>query len=242
MNRENLRILGVVGARSGSKSLPHKNIMPILGKPMLAWIIEAAKRSKYISRIVISTDSPEYRDIAVQYGAEAPFLRPAEISGDHSPDFDWLHHAAVWLNDNEQWKADVIVRLPPTSPLCRTEEIDACIEKLLETPDATASYTVLPAPKHPYKLWRRDGDRIKPFFNDELTGFRDAFNHARQLLPKAYFYIDSSAIKWDTLVEQKRMAGDNVVFYEIPEGVDIDVQGDVDEVERILRERHGEAQ
>src|SRR3990167_10498932 len=79
-----LNILGVVGARSGSKSLPNKNILPLVGKPMMSWIIGAAKRSSLITRVVLSTDSPAYAEIGRQYGAETPFMRPPELCGDRS--------------------------------------------------------------------------------------------------------------------------------------------------------------
>ncbi len=90
MSASPLKVLGIVGARSGSKSIPHKNIRPLCGKPLLAWITEAAKNSKYINRLIISTDSPEYATIAQQYGAEALFLRPAELAKDSVPDFDFF--------------------------------------------------------------------------------------------------------------------------------------------------------
>src|SRR3989344_1952415 len=120
----NINILGVVGARSGSKSIPDKNIRPLLGKPLLGWIIEAAKRSKYLSRLILSTDSEKYAEIGRGFGAEAPFFRPAEISGDSADDISYLSHAVDWLRNNEKWKADIILRLPPTTPLCTTESID----------------------------------------------------------------------------------------------------------------------
>src|SRR3989344_851906 len=144
----NLKVLAVVGARSGSKGIPDKNIKPLLGKPLMAWIIEAGKASKYITRVVLSTDSPEYAEIGKKYGAEVPFLRPKELAEDHVPDFPWIHHAAVWLAENEGWKADIIVRLPPTSPTCKTEDIDACIELLLNDPSADSSYTIIEPAKH----------------------------------------------------------------------------------------------
>ncbi|QQG45459.1 MAG: SDR family oxidoreductase [Candidatus Sungiibacteriota bacterium] len=234
---QNLKILGVVGARSGSKTIPHKNIKPLLGKPLLSWIIEAAKRSQYLTRVVLSTDSPEYAEIGRRYGAETPFLRPKELAEDHVPDFDWLHHAAVWLAENEGWKADVIVRLPPTSPICRTEDVDATIKLLLDDPTADSAYTIMEPAKHPYKMWRIKGDAIEPFLTESFTGIRDAYNKPRQSYPRAYFYIDSSAIRWKTLVENKSMAGDRVRYHVIDEAVDIDTEKDFERAEAILQER-----
>src|SRR3989338_8656060 len=107
-----LRILGIVGARSGSKNISNKNIKLLAGKPLMAWIIEAAKKSRYINRLILSTDSPEYAEVGKKYGAEVPFLRPAELAQDSVPDFDFLYHAATWMRDNAGFQADIILRLP----------------------------------------------------------------------------------------------------------------------------------
>lgn len=237
MIKHNPKILGVVGARSGSKGVPHKNIKPLLGKPLLAWIIEAAKRSKYISRVVLSTDSLEYAALGRQYGAETPFLRPKELAEDHIPDFDWLYHAALWLKEHEGWQAGIIVRLPPTSPLCKTEDIDACIKLLIDDPEADSSYTIIESPKHPYKMWRIVGDVIEPFLPESFTGIKDAYNKPRQSYPKAYFYIDSSAIRWNTLVLQKSMAGERVRYHIIDNAIDIDSEDDFLRAEEVLHKR-----
>lgn len=234
-----LKILGVVGARSGSKGLQHKNIKLLLGKPLMAWIIEAAKASKYVSRVVLSTDSTEYAEIGRKYGAETPFLRPKELAEDSVPDFPWIHHAAVWLAENEGWKADIIVRLPPTSPICKTEDIDACIELLLKDPSADSAYTIIEPTKHPYKMWRvqDNGEYIEPFLPESFTGISEAYNKPRQSYPKAYLYIDSSAIRWRTLVENQSMAGKKVRYRIINEAVDIDTKKDFAVVEEILKKR-----
>lgn len=234
-----INVLGVVGARSGSRSIPHKNIRPLLGKPLLAWIIEAAKQSKYINRLIISTDSQEYAKIAKQYGAEAPFMRPANLAEDHVPDFDYLYHAAVWLADHDGWKADIILRLPPTTPLCRPEHIDACVELLLNDPSADSSRTVTPVSKHPYKLWREHNGYIEPFLTSEFTGFKDAHNIPRQAFPKAFQHVDVIALRWNTLVEQKSMAGEKVRYHIIPkeDAVDIDSELDFQVAELLLKRR-----
>ncbi|OGG50608.1 hypothetical protein A2704_05060 [Candidatus Kaiserbacteria bacterium RIFCSPHIGHO2_01_FULL_54_36b] len=237
-----LNILGVVGARSGSKSLPNKNILPLLGKPMMSWIIGAAKRSSLITRVVLSTDSPAYAEIGRQYGAETPFMRPPELCGDLVPDFDWLYHAATWLHSNEGWKADIIVRLAPTFPLCKTADIDACLQLLIDHPEADSCYTVIEAPKHPYKMWKmKDDVYIEPIFPDSVINLKDVFNQPRQLLPRAYVYIDASAIRWRTLVEEKRIAGGKVLPYLIADAVDVDHVKDFEKAEEILRSRMGES-
>ncbi len=238
------KVLGVVGARSGSKAIPHKNIKPLFGKPLLAWIIEAAKASSLVSRVVVSTDSPEYAEIARSFGAEAPFLRPKELAEDHVPDFDYLYHAALWLRDNEGWKADIILRLPPTTPLCRTESIDACIRLLTDDPRADSSRTVALASKHPYKLWRATGTGyIEPFLSESFTGLKDAHNMPRQAFPKAFQHVDVIALRWRTLVHDKSMAGASVRYHEIPkkEAIDIDSEIDFHVAEYLLKKRFEES-
>lgn len=233
------KVLAVVGARSGSKSIPNKNIKPLLGKPLLVWVIEAAKASKYVSRIVLSTDSPEYAEIGRKYGAETPFLRPKELAGDSVPDFDYLYHAATWLRDNENWQADIILRLPPTTPLCKPESIDACIELLMNNPEADSSRTITPASKHPYKLWRTNGKYLEPFLSEEFTGLKDAHNMPRQSFPQAFSHVDVIALRWNTLVNKKAMAGEKILYHQIPktEAVDIDTDIDFLVAETLLKKR-----
>ncbi|KKW35729.1 hypothetical protein A2852_01360 [Candidatus Adlerbacteria bacterium RIFCSPHIGHO2_01_FULL_54_23] len=234
-----LKVLGVIGARSGSKSIPHKNIRPLAGKPLFAWIADAAKKSKYVTRLVMSTDSPEYAKIANEHGVETPFLRPAELSGDKVPDWDYLNHAATWLRDNENWKADIILRLPSTTPLCLPEHIDGCVELLINDPEADSSRTVVTAQKHPYKLWRSDGTYLKPFLSEEFTGFKDAHNHPRQSFPEAYSHVDVIALHWKTLMEDKAMAGEKIRFHKIKkeDAVDVDTETDFLLAELLLKKR-----
>ncbi|TSC96847.1 MAG: N-acylneuraminate cytidylyltransferase [Parcubacteria group bacterium Athens0714_26] len=234
-----LKVLAIVGARAGSKGIPNKNIKPLLGKPLMAWIIEAAKASKYVNRVIVSTDSPEYAKIAKKYGAEVPFLRPTEISSDSTPDFNYLYHATAWLKKNENWQADIILRLPPTTPLCTTEHIDACIKLLLNDSSADSSRTITPASKHPYKLWRTNGEYLEPFLSEKFTGLKDAHNMPRQSFPPAYSHIDVIALRWKTLMENKLMAGKKIRYYLIPknEAVDIDTEIDFIVAEELLKKR-----
>src|SRR5437870_3414184 len=97
-------VLGVVQARSGSKGVPGKNIRSLLGKPLMAWMIEAARRSKRIDRLVLSTDSPEYAEIGRSFGAEVPFLRPKELATDSATDLQVMTHALTWLKEKESFE------------------------------------------------------------------------------------------------------------------------------------------
>lgn len=232
-------VLGVVGARSGSKSIPHKNIRPLSGKPLMAWIIEAAKQSPYVTRLVLSTDSPEYAEIGRRFGAETPFLRPAKLADDAASDIDYLTHAVSWLEEHENWKPDIILRLPPTTPFCKTESINTCVELLLSDPEATSARTIVPASKHPYKLWRTEGERLVSFVPKELTGFAEPSNMARQLFPPAFSHVDVIAVRYDTLMRERLLTGNKARFHRIEkiDAVDIDTEADFLLAEILLKRR-----
>src|SRR5262245_17436437 len=130
--------LAIIPARGGSKGVPRKNIRCFCGKPLIAWTIEEARKTRHPLRIVISTDDPETARVAEQYGAEAPFLRPAEISGDLATDIEFLLHALDFFKARENYEPKIILRLPPTSPLRTADDINHGITKLLDTSDADA--------------------------------------------------------------------------------------------------------
>jgi len=108
--------LALIPARSGSKSLPHKNVREFAGKPLLAHSIDHALAARTIGRVIVSTDSEHYAAIAREYGAETPFLRPAELATDHATDLVVFQHALAWLREHEDWEPDIVVHLRPTYP------------------------------------------------------------------------------------------------------------------------------
>ena len=143
-------VVGFIFARGGSKGVPHKNIRPLAGKPLIAYAIETALASELINRVIVSTDDEEIAAVAQQYGAEVPFMRPAELAQDNSPEWLAWQHAIRMLEATEgEPKMDVFVCIPPTSPLRAVEDIDACIQMLLES-DADLVITVKPAERNPY--------------------------------------------------------------------------------------------
>lgn len=239
-NNQTPKVLAVIGARSGSKSIPYKNIYPLGGKPLMAWVIETAKQSRYISRLVVSTDSEEFAKIANLYGAQTPFLRPKEISDDNADDISYLTHATKWLEENEKWQADIILRLPPTTPFCKTESIDSCIELLLNDPSATSARTIKPAPKHPYKLWRVENDELKPFILKEVTGLKEPSNAPRQSFPPAFAHVDVIAVRYSTLIHEGLLTGRRVRFHMLgkDDAIDIDTLNDLSFAEMLIRKLH----
>src|SRR5208337_4643829 len=122
------KVLALIPARGGSKGVPRKNIRPLLGKPLIAWTIEEAKKSRYIDRIVVSTEDEEIAGVSAHYGAEVPFLRPEEMAKDESPTLDCVVHALNWMRDKENYIPDLLLLLEVTAPLKTFEDIDSAIE------------------------------------------------------------------------------------------------------------------
>ena len=114
-------IMALIPARGGSKSIPRKNLMMIAGKPLIAYSIEHALQSRYVTRTIVSTDDPEIADVARGLGAEVPFLRPSEFAQDLSPDIDVFRHALTWLRDRQGYQCELVVHLRPTGPVRRVD-------------------------------------------------------------------------------------------------------------------------
>jgi CMP-N,N'-diacetyllegionaminic acid synthase len=164
------RVLAIVPARAGSKGLPGKNIRPLHGKPLLAWPIAAALGSRRVDRTIVSTDSAEYAAIAVAHGAEAPFLRPAELASDTAPSIDFILHAIDTLAaDGDVY--DFVVLLEPTSPLTEAADIDAALDQLVvaqDVADAIVGVTPLET-AHPAFAVRCESDgRIRPLLSESF--------------------------------------------------------------------------
>lgn len=142
-------ILAVIPARGGSKGVPNKNIKDLCGKPLIAYTIEQARKSQYIDRTIVSTDSLEIADIAERFGAEVPFMRPEELATDKSGTLDVLVNAIEWLEENEKYRFDILVLLHATTPLREPEDIDHSIELLVEK-RAGSVFSVTEAHRNPY--------------------------------------------------------------------------------------------
>lgn len=230
-----MNILALIPARGGSKSIPRKNIRLFAGHPLIAWSIAAALASETVTRTLVSTDDEEIAAIARRYGAETPFLRPAECSADSTPDLPVFQHALHWLAENEDYHPEIVVQLRPTSPFRRVWHIDRAVEALIQRPDADAVRTVCVPFQNPFKMWRITADGLmQPLIQ---TSFREAYNMPRQALPEAYWqtgYVDAA---WsDTLLTKDSMTGDRILPLVIDpsEWIDIDSPDDWRRAERLL--------
>lgn len=144
-----MTIVAFIFARGGSKGLPGKNIRLLGGKPLIAWSIEQALSVNRISKVVVSTDSAEIANIALAYGAEVPFLRPAELASDTSPEWESWRHALSFLKERDGTLPKIMVSLPATAPLRAISDIDQCIDEYLSS-EVDAVITVTEAYRSPY--------------------------------------------------------------------------------------------
>jgi len=184
MTHSSLRIHGLITARGGSRGIPRKNVLPLAGKPVLAWTIEAALASPRIDRVVLSTDDEEIARVGRQWGAEVPFLRPPELATADAGHFDVVLHALDWLRDDGD-EPDYVMLLQPTSPLRTATDIDNAVA-VAERHGADSVVSVAEShDRHPY-LMRRIGPvgQLELFVEAPVSGEPGS---RRQALPPAYF-------------------------------------------------------
>jgi len=187
-----MKVLALIPARGGSKGIPRKNVRSIAGKPLIAWTIEAALRSSMLKEVVVSTDDLEIAEVAQQWGARTPFMRPPELALDNTPGIDPVLHALDMLSG-----FDAVLLLQPTSPLRSTEDIDNCIA-LAERTNAQCVVSVCEPAQHPYWTYRLDGvGHLQPL--QDLP-----FVSRRQELPPVYAANGALYFARTTWLQEKR--------------------------------------
>lgn len=231
------KIIAIIPARGGSKGIPGKNIIDLGGFPLLAYSVAAAKLSKNISRVIVSTDSHQIADIAKKYGAEVPFLRPEEFSSDSSPDADFVKHALNWLKKNENYQPDYLVHLRPTTPLRDPELVDRAIEKFINDASATALRSAHELKESPHKFFEMDGEFFKGLFPKDARP--DYHNMPRQVFRPAYHpngYVD--VIKAETVKNQNVIHGNKIMAFVTPFVFELDALEDLDYIKFDLQRRN----
>ena len=223
-------IICIVPARSGSKSIPHKNIRRYDTIPLMAHSIRVAKKCPSIDKVVVSTDSEIYQKIALSFGAEAPFLRPEEFSTDTSLDYEFCKHFIDWNNQNKWCPIpDLIVQLRPTYPNRTPEVVEDCIQKFTAKINSHDSLrTVVPMDYPAYKTYSIQNEHLIPIIS-ELPNVPQPFNQPRQLLPNTYWHNGSvDIIKVSSLLKYQTIHGENILPYVMPknETYDIDTEED----------------
>ena len=222
-----LKILAVIPARSGSKSVPNKNVRLIAGKPLMAYSIEHAFTSKYINRVILSTDSLAYAQIGTKYGAEVPFLRPSEFAQDQSIDIEVFKHCLEWLQENENYVPDICVHLRPTHPVRNPADIDRAIELLVENDDVDSVRSIVQAPESVFKMWFvKENNVLEPAVKTDIP---EAYNMPRQALPVAYVQNASIDVVRKTVITEKNsMTGSRILGYLMEENFDIDTDSELE--------------
>ena len=181
-------ILAIIPARGGSKGIPRKNIRNFSGYPLIAWSIAAGLKSELVTRVIVSTDDDEIAAVARQWGAQTPFLRPAQFAQDNTTDLPVFEHALQWLAENENYHPDVLVQLRPTSPIRPGTCVDDAIRILLQNPAADSVRGVVPAGQNPHKMWRLDAGLQAPMQNLlAVPGIAEPYNAPRQILPNIFW-------------------------------------------------------
>lgn len=202
--------------------MPRKNIIPLLGKPLIAWTIEQAKESRYIDKVIVSTDDREIAEVSKKYGAEIPFLRPKELAEDDSKVIDAILLVIEWIEKNDMYY-DLIVLLQPTTPLRTSEDIDNSIE-LLFSKKAQAIVSVCEVEHHPHlaNTLPEDGS-MENFLSFELA------NKNRQQLPVFYRLNGAIYLAYlDYLMAKKGFFGEGTYAYLMQRRKSIDIDNDID--------------
>ena len=232
------KIMALIPARSGSKSVIDKNIRMMGGKPMMAYSIEHALQSRYIDRVIVSTDSEIYAQIARKYGAETPFLRPEEYARDTSLDLEVFEHALCYLEKEEGYVPDIIVQLRPTYPIRKIQDIDAMIEIMLHDETADSVRSMSPAGEVAHKVWSRN--ELTGEASPILKDIPEAYNMPRQQLPKVYYQnacID--IIRTRVITEEHSMSGKKIISYVMEDNFDIDTEAELERASLVLKIKSG---
>lgn len=217
-------VLAVIPARGGSKGIPRKNIRDFAGHPLIAYSIQAAVAAQTVTRVIVSTDDEEIAQVARSYGAEVPFLRPADIAQDATLDFPVFEHVLLWLAEHENFHPEVVVQLRPTSPVRPVNMVDDAVNLLLSHPEADSVRGVVPAGQNPHKMWRISAETgcMNPLLTVE--GIAEPYNSPRQKLPSVYWqtgHID--AIRSSAILEKHSMSGDVILPLQIDPEFTVDI-------------------
>lgn len=215
-------VYAIIPARAGSKGIKNKNIRLLKGHPLLAWSIAAAKLSKNIDRVIVSTDSMEYAEISKKYGAEVPFLRPSAIATDRAMDIGFIMHALLWFAEHNNIVPEYLVHLRPTSPFRDPQVIDQAIEKIVNTPHATSLCSATEVAHPPCKYFKLNEDEtFSGLMGEEFVSL------PRQVCPKAYQgngYVD--ILKGQRILETGNLYGDKRLAFLTDICGDIDSEND----------------
>jgi CMP-N,N'-diacetyllegionaminic acid synthase len=215
---DNKKVLAVIPARGGSKGVPRKNIREVAGKPLIAWTIEEAKKSKYVDRLILSSDDSEIIQVAKQWGCDVPFIRPAELAQDDTPGIEPVLHALREIPNYHY-----IVLLQPTSPLRTAEDIDRCIEICVQN-QGNVCVSVVKPDKSPYWMYTvNEANLLTPLLNSERVITR------RQDMPEVYALNGAVYVaNIPFLMDKKSFITEETFAYVMPRERSIDIDSELD--------------
>ena len=222
--------VALIPARSGSKEVKNKNILRLNGFPLLAYSVRAALLSKEIDRVVVSTDSHHYKKLALEFGAEVPFLRPKNISGDRSTDYEFVKHALDWFSSEEDTVPSYIVHLRPTTPLRDPKLIDKAIRKFKISNKTTALRSVHVMSESAYKCFHIKNSYLECVCT--RSSDLDSLNDPRQSFSKTYQgngYVD--VLQTNYILKQKKLHGNKVIAFATPMVREVDTKEDFKYIE-----------
>lgn len=216
-----LNIIGVIHARGGSVRIPLKNIKPLGGRPLISYMIKAALGSKYLSRVIVSTDHQDIKRIAEECGAEVPFIRPPHLATDCPS--EWVsQHAVEFVEAEESRPVDVVVTMQPTSPFCLSRDIDACLDILLSSPELNSVFSAKLVRERPEWIFLvKESHQAKLLLEGELKGDRGVFQSLPPLvIPNGAVYATRRNTLFSEGVVISQKTGVHIVSPE--RSVDID--------------------
>ncbi len=235
-------VVAIIPARGGSKGVPGKNIRPLAGQPLIAHTINAALQSRSIHRVIVSTDDPKIAEVARRFGAEVPFLRPAEFATDTATSLCVVQHAMRWLVENENCRPAAIAVLAPTSPLRTVAQIDATID-LLWRSESDSALTICAVEDHPYFIYQQEADGVlselvpladKPLRRQDLPTF---YTHSQAVVVSRCRYL-AQCDPQQAIFDFRSMAGYRI---DRDSALDIDTLEDFQRAEQLLRQRQEQA-
>ena len=207
-----MRVLGIITARGGSKGIPRKNLAPLLGRPLMAWTVDAARAAHSLDRVVLSTDDEEIAEVGQKLGVEVPFMRPEELAGDDVPTLPVLQDVVRRLG-TAGYRCDAVFTLQPTNPLRLPSDIDGAVELLVDTgADSVIGFAEV-GDCHPARMKSIDGEgRVHdPPFAEQFEG------QPRQLLPRYFLRIGAVYLtRVGVLMEQGSIQGRDCRAWLIP--------------------------
>lgn len=231
-----VKVLAVVPARGSSKGIPRKNLKMLAGKPLIAYILEAASQAKFLDRVIVSTEDDEIAAVARGCGAEVPFLRPQDLARDEVSLIPVVKHAMEYL-DKQGWRADIVASLQPTSPLTEPEDIEKAVNKMIETGcDSVVSVGKIER-YHPYRAMKLEGDKLMPVYQEGQRFLQ------RQDLPPHYAFNGAIYVRSRDLLEgwdgQDFALGEDIraIIMDREKSVDVNSPLDFLVVEAILKSR-----